>query len=65
MKEMTTGETATVTNLVGASAPASQIAAAKPQNIPSLCSSRWRNLSGSGLTGASLKSVFPALIALT
>ena len=34
MKEMTKGETATVTNLVGASAPASHSAAANQQNIP-------------------------------
>ena len=33
MNEITTGETATVTNFVGASAPASQSAAARPQNI--------------------------------
>jgi hypothetical protein len=35
MKEITKGETATDTNLVGASAAASHSAAAKPQNIPS------------------------------
>ena len=46
MKEITIGETATVTSLVGASAPASQSAAAKPQNIPSRCSSRCRDRSG-------------------
>jgi len=36
MNEITRGETATVTNFVGASAPASQSAAETPQKIPSL-----------------------------
>jgi hypothetical protein len=45
MKEMISGETATVTSFVGASAPASQSAAAKPQKIPSLCNFRCRALS--------------------
>ena len=35
MKEITNGETATVTNFVGASAAASHSAAEKPQKIPS------------------------------
>jgi len=34
MNEITKGDTATVTSFVGASAPANQSAAAKPQNIP-------------------------------
>lgn len=38
MKEITKGETATVTNLVGASAPASHNAAEMPQKIPRRCS---------------------------
>ncbi len=46
MNEITTGETATVTSFVGASAPASQSAAARPQNMPSRCSTRWRERSG-------------------
>ena len=45
MKEITIGETATVTSFVGASAPASQSAAARPQNIPSRCSRRCRDRS--------------------
>ena len=36
MNEITNGETETVTNLVGASAPASHSAAEMPQKIPSL-----------------------------
>jgi hypothetical protein len=36
MNEITKGETETVTNFVGASAPASHSAAEIPQNIPSL-----------------------------
>jgi hypothetical protein len=36
MNEITNGETETVTNFVGASAPASQTAADMPQKIPSL-----------------------------
>src|SRR3954454_7048420 len=40
MKEITIGDTATVTSFVGASAPASQSAAARPQKIPS----RWSTL---------------------
>jgi hypothetical protein len=42
MNEITSGETETVTNFVGASAAASQSAAEMPQKIPSLCSFRWR-----------------------
>ena len=65
MNEITMGETATVTNFVGASAPASQSAAAKPQNIPSLCSSRCRERSGSGLPKSALKTVSPVFIVLS
>ncbi len=43
MNEITSGDTATVTNLVGASAPASHNAADTPQKIPSRCSFRWRD----------------------
>src|SRR5271165_1537633 len=61
MKEITMGETATVTSLVGASAPASQIAAANPQKIPSLCSSRCRDRLGSVSSIAPL-TTFPSLL---
>ena len=45
MNEITKGDTEVVTSFVGASAPASQRAAAKPQNTPSACSFRWRECS--------------------
>src|SRR5437588_5110246 len=53
MNEITKGETATVTNLVGDSAPASHSAAAKPQNIPSSWSfcCRERPVTASVVTG--------------
>jgi hypothetical protein len=63
MNEITIGETAAVTNFVGASAPANHSAAAKPQNIPSLWSDRRRDRSGSLLARDKSSPVFIALSA--
>ena len=56
MNEMTNGDTEAVTSLLGASAAASQTAAARPQNTPRICSFCWRER-GTRTTGLGIADV--------